>query len=84
MGARAGSAHALVLANHGPLVSGSSLEAAATAVEEQEETAKLYFLLRNWPTRLLTAKQVAHPRGRDETYRTTAERKTDVQLQLPS
>ena len=33
------------LANHGPVVSGSTLEAAVYATEELEETAKLYLLL---------------------------------------
>lgn len=57
------SAHAVLLANHGPLVSGSSLQAAAAAAEELEETAKLHLMLKQWQTRPLTATQVAslHP-----------------------
>lgn len=51
--------HALLLANHGPVVSGPTLGAAMDAVEEIEETAKLYFLLSGHPTRPLTAGQVA-------------------------
>jgi ribulose-5-phosphate 4-epimerase/fuculose-1-phosphate aldolase len=49
---------ALLLANHGPVVSGVSLEAAVYAIEELEETAKLFLLLRNTPTRALDAAQV--------------------------
>lgn len=38
--------HALLLANHGPIVAGADLAAAADALEEIEETAKLALLLR--------------------------------------
>ena len=38
--------HALLLANHGPIVAGDDLASAADALEEIEETAKLYLLLR--------------------------------------
>jgi len=51
--------HALLLANHGPVVGGSSLAAAADAVEELEATAKLYLLLQGRPVRPLTPEQVA-------------------------
>ena len=54
----AGQHHAVLLANHGPVVSGSSLEAALYATEELEETAKLFLLLRGSQTRALTAEQV--------------------------
>ena len=37
--------HALLLANHGPIVAGADLASAADALEEIEETAKLYMLL---------------------------------------
>ncbi|MBO0740226.1 MAG: aldolase [Hyphomicrobiaceae bacterium] len=51
--------HALLLANHGPVVGGSSLAAAADAVEELEATAKLYLLLQGQRVRPLTPAQVA-------------------------
>jgi len=54
----AGKHHAVLLANHGPVVAGSSLDAAVNAVEELEETAKLYLLLRGAKTRFLTPQQV--------------------------
>lgn len=49
---------AVLLANHGPVVSGASLEAAVYATEELEETAKLFLLLRNMPTSPLNAAQI--------------------------
>jgi 3-dehydro-4-phosphotetronate decarboxylase len=55
----AGKHHAVLLANHGPVVAGSSLDAAANAIEELEETAKLFLLLRGSRLRLLTDEQVA-------------------------
>jgi ribulose-5-phosphate 4-epimerase/fuculose-1-phosphate aldolase len=51
--------HALLLANHGPVVGGSNLAAAADAVEELEATAKLYLLLQGRRVRPLTPEQVA-------------------------
>ncbi|MCG8652831.1 MAG: class II aldolase/adducin family protein, partial [Pirellulales bacterium] len=50
-------AHALLLSNHGPVVAGKSLEAAVHAVEELEETAKLFLMLRGQPTRYLNDQQ---------------------------
>jgi len=55
----AGKHHAVLLANHGPVVAGSSLSAAADAVEELEATAKLFLLLRQEKVRCLTPEQVA-------------------------
>jgi 3-dehydro-4-phosphotetronate decarboxylase len=54
--------HAVLLANHGPVVAGGSLAAAVDAVEELEETAKLYLLLQGRRTRFLTPDQVAEVR----------------------
>jgi 3-dehydro-4-phosphotetronate decarboxylase len=56
--------HAVLLANHGPVVAGTSLDAAVGAIEELEETAKLFLLLRNEKTRWLTPDQVADIRKR--------------------
>ncbi|KRB82988.1 aldolase [Sphingomonas sp. Root710] len=50
--------HAVLLANHGPIVAGTSLEAASAAIEELEETARLHLLLQGHRTRLLTLDQV--------------------------
>jgi 3-dehydro-4-phosphotetronate decarboxylase len=55
----AGTHHAVLLANHGPVVAGDSLDAAASAIEELEETAKLFLILRGSRVRLLTDEQVA-------------------------
>ena len=54
----AGRHHAVLLANHGPVVAGKDLETAVYATEELEETAKLYLMLRGDKTRLLSAEQV--------------------------
>ena len=54
----AGRHHAVLLANHGPVVAGSDLDSAVNAVEELEETAKLFLLLRGAKTRYLTPAQV--------------------------
>ena len=59
----AGEHHAVLLANHGPVVAGSSLDAAVNAIEELEETAKLYLLLRGARTRFLTPAQVGELLG---------------------
>ncbi|MBZ9792624.1 aldolase [Rhizobium sp. 3T7] len=55
----AGKYSSVLLANHGPVVAGDSLEAAVFATEELEETAKLYLLLRNLNPRYLSPAEVA-------------------------
>lgn len=59
VGRLAGRHHAMLLANHGPVVAGSSLSAAQDAVEELEETAKLFLMLRHQRIRTLTTEQMA-------------------------
>ena len=51
-------ARAVLLANHGPVVSGKTLLDAVYAAEELEEAAKLFLLLRGGAMRVLTAPQV--------------------------
>jgi ribulose-5-phosphate 4-epimerase/fuculose-1-phosphate aldolase len=51
-------AKAVLLANHGPVVSARTLLDAVNAAEELEESAKLYLILRNAAPRALTAAQV--------------------------
>jgi len=58
----AAKSHAVLLANHGPVVAGKSLEDAVYAIEELEETAKLYLLLHGRNPRCLTEEQVAELR----------------------
>jgi ribulose-5-phosphate 4-epimerase/fuculose-1-phosphate aldolase len=55
----AGRYASVLLANHGPVVAGRTLAAAVNAIEELEETAKLYLLLRGLNPRLLSPAQVA-------------------------
>ncbi|MDA8637125.1 aldolase [Rhodospirillales bacterium] len=56
--------HAVLLANHGPVVAGSSLQDAVSATEELEETAKLFLMLQGAKTRFLDETQVAELRDR--------------------
>ncbi|MCX7520908.1 aldolase [Microbacterium sp. STN6] len=56
--------HAMLLANHGPIVSAPTLAAAMDAIEELEETARLFFLLAGHATRPLSPEQVSALRSR--------------------
>lgn len=51
--------HAMLLANHGPIVAGKSLEDAVQIMEELEETAKLFFLVGSRRTSALTCEAIA-------------------------
>lgn len=57
--AAAAGSHAILLANHGPVVAGASLEEAVYATEELEETARLHLLTHGMRTQPLTAAQTA-------------------------
>jgi len=57
-------AHCMLLANHGPVVAGHSLDQAVSAMEELEETARLFWMLRGQTTRLLSPGQVHELRER--------------------
>jgi ribulose-5-phosphate 4-epimerase/fuculose-1-phosphate aldolase len=48
---------ALLLSNHGPIVAGGTMLEAMDALEELEETAKIFLLLQGLNTRPLTAEQ---------------------------
>jgi ribulose-5-phosphate 4-epimerase/fuculose-1-phosphate aldolase len=50
---------AVLLANHGPVVTGKDISSAVYAAEELEETAKLLVMLRGLPTRMLSDENVA-------------------------
>jgi ribulose-5-phosphate 4-epimerase/fuculose-1-phosphate aldolase len=54
---RARTHHALLLANHGPIVAAPTLAQAAAACEEIEETAKLVLITHGMDTRVLTQQQ---------------------------
>ncbi|MEU6049079.1 3-oxo-tetronate 4-phosphate decarboxylase [Streptomyces xanthochromogenes] len=51
--------HAVLLRNHGPVVAGRDLATALDALEELEETARLFLLLRGMATRPLTEAEQA-------------------------
>ncbi|SNT47301.1 3-oxo-tetronate 4-phosphate decarboxylase [Rhodococcoides kyotonense] len=50
--------HALLLSNHGPIVTAKTLSTALDALEELEETAKLFLLLKDHHVRPLTTEQI--------------------------
>ena len=54
----AGRYSAVLLANHGPVVAGDTLEKAVWAIEELEETAKLFLLLRGLDPTLVPSSEV--------------------------
>ena len=59
-----GKHHAVLLANHGPVVAGTSLAAASSAIEELEETARLFMMLQGHNVRHLTPAQVDELRAK--------------------
>ena len=64
VGRLAGRHHAVLLANHGPVVAGTSLSSATDAVEELEETARLFLMLEGRPLRLISPAEVEELRRR--------------------
>ena len=54
----AGKHHAILLANHGPIVAGKSLEDAVYASEELEETSKIFLMIKNQSARILNKDEV--------------------------
>ncbi len=55
----AGKYSCVLLSNHGPVVASETLQGAVFAIEELEETAKLYLMTRGMNPRMLTEDQVA-------------------------
>ena len=53
----------MLLANHGPIVSGATLAEAVHAYEELEETARLFFILGDRRTSPLSAEAIADLKG---------------------
>jgi ribulose-5-phosphate 4-epimerase/fuculose-1-phosphate aldolase len=56
--------HVVVLANHGPVIAGSTLDDALATLEELEATARLYLLVRDKPHAALDGAAVAELRAR--------------------
>lgn len=54
----AGKRSAVMLANHGPVVAGKTVEAACNAIEELEATARLAMIVHGLSARALTTEQV--------------------------
>lgn len=63
VGLKARDSHAVLLANHGPVVAGKTLREAQYATEELEETAKLFLMLRGSAIRPLTNAQAGQLRS---------------------
>ncbi|MDC0609429.1 aldolase [Vibrio sp.] len=63
LGNRAKDFRAFLLANHGPVVMGQDLEDAVDNAEELEETARLYFILKDQKVNYLTEEQVTILKG---------------------
>ncbi len=55
----AGRYASVLLANHGPVVTGPNLETAVSAMEELEESCRLFLLVRNFNPRYLSPGQIA-------------------------
>ena len=53
----------VLLANHGPVVAGTSLVEAASAIEELEQTARLYLLVGHRNCRLLSDQEISELRS---------------------
>jgi len=58
LGKWAGKRNAFLLQNHGPVITGKSLQAAMDLMEEFEETAKLAYLLEQVQVKHLTAEEI--------------------------
>jgi 3-dehydro-4-phosphotetronate decarboxylase len=63
VGERAAESHAILLANHGPIVAAPTLAAALAVTEEIEEAAKLQLLLHDHQVRRLEPAEIAALRG---------------------
>lgn len=55
----AGKRAAVMLANHGPVVAGKTVEAACNAIEELEATARLALMMRGLPAQVLSSDQIS-------------------------
>ncbi|MEM1237618.1 MAG: aldolase [Pseudomonadota bacterium] len=53
-----GKRSAVMLASHGPVVSGKDVESACTAIEELEDTARMAITMRGYDAKMLTPDQV--------------------------
>lgn len=61
---KAKSARSVLLANHGPVVANTDLVSAVNAIEELEETARLFMILQNQDTRFLDEQACEQLRAR--------------------